>query len=126
MQRFQTLPGDFENALAIRSAVAYGLEVVFEAGENFGQTLHLIAVGNSLRIDQLGPRVGIHRIDVCGHRSIFKNGERAGNLFQQSRDDRELLMVPVAFDERDVRLPDLHEIDDGFADERVQQLMRLR
>ena len=126
MQGFKALAGDLENAIAVRAAVAHGLEIILETGKHFGQTLHLVAVGNALCIDELGPGVGIDRIDVGGHRGIFKNGQRAGDLFEQRRNDRKLLMVPVAFNEGDIGLPHLHEIDNGLADQRIQQLMRLR
>ena len=126
MQCFQALAGDLEYAFTARTAIAHGLEIILEAGEHFGQTLHLVAAGNAFAVDKFNARIGIHRIDVRGDRRIFKYGQRAGDLFKQGRDDRKLLMVPVAFDESDVGLPDLHEIDDGLADQRIQKLMRLR
>ena len=126
MQRFQTFPGNFKNALSARPTIADGLEVILQTGEHFGETLHLVAVGNSLAIDKFSPCIGVDRIDVSGNRRIFENGERAGNLFKQGRDDRKLLMIPVAFNESDIGLSDLHEVDDGFADQRIEQLMRLR
>ncbi len=126
MQCFKALAGDVENAIAVWSTVAHGLEVVLEARKHFGQTLHLIAVGNAFAIDQFDARVCVYPVNVSRHGGVFKNGEGAGNLFQQARDYRELLMIPIAFNECDVCLPHLHEVDNGFADECVQQLMRLR
>ena len=126
MQGFQALFGDVEDALAVRAAVAHGFQVVLDAGQHFGQALHLLGARDALALDQFDARVGADGVNVVRDRRVFQDGQGAGHLLEQTRNRFQLLVVPVAFDEGDERLADLQEVDDRLADQRVEQLVRLR
>ena len=123
-ERNQACFSQFEDAFALRTAIAQCLQVIFQTRKRIGQTIHLQCIGHPLLAQQFEPREHTQGMQLFGRTRQFEYLHRARDFIQQSRHVFELGMIPARFDETHETLPRLHEIGNRFLDQRIQRLLR--